>query len=527
MAVSGSRNREVASRPEFRVDSFDAPPGVSCHSFTDRRGAPVAERIVVRREAYEQVDPWAVPSSNIGDNSRALSEVPRRAARAPISAPSRVAGPLSGEASIAIVSSDFMTEYVRTVNDTLTSSEVYLNPPSDPSGVLVDTSNMPILCMSTNGRDEVVVGCADHALYAINLTSGTTRNQKFLSSARDTPSPLSSRYKYITMFGKKHGHTDWITGVCHLADNRVLSASMDNRLLLWSASRNTCVELPAGHERSIAKVVSDSRYNVALSCGYDGEVLAWAFGGGGVASRSPPRPAMRLSGHKAPVLECCFNGPTVASGTKEGTLFFWDLTTGELLNKHKAHKNGPVTSLIAIEGTPMFASGGADGLVKLWDPRAPGGAKGSLDRIIAHADSQRSTTGVVTCLAHLSLNGGGDVDYLVSGGSDGNVVVCDVRMAGAVGNVSEVQRWRHHRAPVSALALGGMRGCVFSSDAAGMVLCYDIVGEYIDDKTTSSGSGLRYGLSASSRGGVRTIGCLGGKLIAGGEDGKVLIYEYS
>jgi hypothetical protein len=77
------------------------------------------------------------------------------------------------------------------------------------------------------------------------------------------------------------------------------------------------------------------------------------------------------------------------------------------------------------------------------------------------------------------------------------------------------------------MALGGSQGCVFSSDAAGMVLCYDIVGEYVDDKTTSSGCGLRYGLSASSRGGVRAIGCVGGKLIAGGDDGKVLMYEYS
>lgn len=47
----------------------------------------------------------------------------------------------------------------------------FLRPPADPAGRLCDASDRPLLCMSVRG-EEVVVGGADHALYAYDIESG-------------------------------------------------------------------------------------------------------------------------------------------------------------------------------------------------------------------------------------------------------------------------------------------------------------------------------------------------------------------
>jgi WD40 repeat protein len=131
----------------------------------------------------------------------------------------------------------------------------FLNPPKDPSGQEVDLSDRPILCSST-AQMEVVFGGADHALYSVNINSK----------------------KVTKMYSKKCGHTDWVTAVAHLKDNRVISAGMDGKLCLWNANdRSRCVDLVGGHTKSISKVVSSSSSNIALSCGYDTNVVLWSF----------------------------------------------------------------------------------------------------------------------------------------------------------------------------------------------------------------------------------------------------------
>lgn len=537
----GSASSAIVKAPSVRDDRSIS--GVSTTSYSDpRSGASVAERIVVGREAMGFHDPW--------DPSQATmqSAAPRRTDYGGSAPSKRIIAPSASRTSRmreeeksteqeivggSAVSGEFLTSSARSNHDLSVRSEVFFSSPLDPEGTLVDVSSMPVLCMSI-GDNEVVVGCADHSLYAIHINQSS-------SGSRGGSHPVVTQ-----MYGKKHGHSDWVTGVCHLADQRVLSCGMDNRLCLWNASRSSCVELPNGHQRSISRVISDSTYNVALSCGYDGNVMAWSFGassgtaggayrGAGRTTAGVMGPTAVLFGHKSPVVECVFKGPTVACGTKEGSLFFWDLPTGTLLNKHRAHKNGPVTALEQINNSTLFVSGGSDGVLKLWDPRTA--ANGSIAQVDVHASSSRSTTAVVTAIACLNDPRGGDVNYITTGGSDGRVVVTDCR-AMALNprdRLIPVHSWEHHRAPVSSMALAGNGGCVFTSDAAGMVMCYDILGS--DDNFVEGGHkpagrdggigiGLRYGLGASSQGGVRAVGCVGGKLVAGGDDGNVLLFSY-
>lgn len=89
------------------------------------------------------------------------------------------------------------------------------------------------------------------------------------------------------------------------------------------------------------QVISDTRYNAAVSVGYDRKVIIWSFGDsvvkGGVRARaknSGITPSMVLGGHGAPVLDCAFLNDRLVSGSKDGAVFMWDVTTGNVLAKY-------------------------------------------------------------------------------------------------------------------------------------------------------------------------------------------------
>ena len=83
----------------------------------------------------------------------------------------------------------------------LAPSDPFLRPPMNPAGNQYDVSDRLLLCASSNMRNEVVVGSADHALYSVNVNDPKSRP--------------------VTMYGKTTGHTDWVTSVTHLPNGKV------------------------------------------------------------------------------------------------------------------------------------------------------------------------------------------------------------------------------------------------------------------------------------------------------------------
>jgi len=64
---------------------------------------------------------------------------------------------------------------------------------------------------------------------------------------------------------------------------------------------------------------------------------------------------------------------TIAVGSRSGALSLWDLNTGQKRASIRGHQND-VTCVISynepsLDGAGLFVSGGADGVVKVWDPR--------------------------------------------------------------------------------------------------------------------------------------------------------------
>ena len=117
--------------------------------------------------------------------------------------------------------------------------------PIDAAGVRVALTDQPICVGSVNPRGtHLVVGSTDHALYEVQLATGT-KTRTFLSNA--------------------YGHGEWVSCVKHLPDGRFVSGGMDGKLCLWSEIGARCVELGQGHSGSLAKVEVSHDGSVCVS----------------------------------------------------------------------------------------------------------------------------------------------------------------------------------------------------------------------------------------------------------------------
>ena len=352
----------------------------------------------------------------------------------------------------------------------------YGNPPVDPQGRLVDMSDRPISCSSYDGKSEVVFGCSDHALYAIDL-----------DAPRKGPTKL---------YSKRWGHADWVTGCTHLSSGRVLSCGMD-KLCLWSADKRRCQDLHY-HNRSISGVAAGPG-GAAYSSSYDCTVAVWNLSGGERATEKA-QPVAILKGHKSPIITLKSGANIVASGGKDGALVCWDSASADCLIRTRAHE-ASVTALCLPNLSQNVISGGSDGLIKIWDART----KSLLSNNRRHSDA---ASGGPAPVADIQVVG---EHLLVSGGADGAVVIADQRRNGAIASFQHCQHGVYKVQPASD------GKCVFVGDGAGMMFCYDV----IEGK-------LRYGLGASSDGAVKCIEPISSRsqVVTAGEDGNVLCFQY-
>lgn len=212
-----------------------------------------------------------------------------------------------------------------------------------------------------------------------------------------------------------------------------------------------------------------------------------------------------------PIVGFAFDSTHLLSGTRHGSLHLWDLAYATLLSSARAahHQGQQVTCVLALPpgiitggDGHMFATGGQDGRVNIFDTRAAA----CVQRIACHTDAARGTTAAVGCLEAVG-------PYLCSGGADGRVCVMDARAGFGL-----VKGFDHHggaggAAPVCALKAAG-RSALFSGEGDGMVLAYDL-----------RAMALCYGLHAN-RGGVRCLAASEEAVVAAGDDGKAVVYSY-
>lgn len=369
----------------------------------------------------------------------------------------------------------------------------WVKGPSAPEGTLHAVSAQPLMCMSmsADGR-EVVVGSSDHALYAIPLATPSSSSS---ARARST-----SNSKSRTLYSKKFGHSEWVTCVTHLRDQRVVSGGMDSKLCLWDATGVKCEDL-VGHSGSVSLIRALATDDVVVSASYDKTVRVWHVGKH-TSSRQRERSVVKAAA--APILDASvvLGDQALVCGDRDGSVYVVDLAAAKVVQKLSNAHRGHTTSVRAsshVQDPSTFYSGGQDGVVKVWDSRQRGAA---LETLTLHVDAASGKCGAVGFLCEPQ----DDPNVLVTGGADGSIKVLDKRASYRV-----VYDFTEHLDFIYALHIQGQ--LCLSGAGNGMLHVHD----------WKRGT-LLYGLGANQAA-VRAIGATASQLVAAGDDGGVVVYD--
>jgi WD40 repeat protein len=375
--------------------------------------------------------------------------------------------------------------------------------PASPGGTVHSVSAQPTLCMAlSKDKKEVVVGSSDHALYVVPLLYST---QQQITSRKVSAAASKPR----TLYTKKFGHTEWVTCVAYLSDNRIVSGGMDSKLCLWDATGIRCEEL-LGHAGSVSLVrnISDQ---LLLSAGYDKTIRVWNVG---KKASTRSREASCLKAHSAPIMAVSLlygSNSVVVSGDRDGCVHIVDLEQGKILRKNATAHQGHVTIVLgsgfqnpqeakddeSSKSPQQFYTGGQDGIVRVWDTRQ----KSSLYALDIHIDKRSGKAGAVGFLQESE-----DGNALLTGGADGTIKVLDKRRS-----FNTLYNFTEHRDFIYAMHVKG--SFCFSGSGNGMLHVHD----------WKKGK-LLYGLGAN-RAAVRAIETTSNQLIASGDDGSVIVYD--
>ena len=284
------------------------------------------------------------------------------------------------------------------------------------------------------------------------------------------------------LYNKTNGHSEWVTCVKHLPDGRVISGGMDNKLCLWGRSGSRCLDL-SGHSSSVSSVAVNDTGTHVISASYDKTIKVWNTKRGTEVTT--------LRGHTAPVLDiewCTEGNGLVLSGDRSGMACIWDLEGGNA-SQLKGHR-GHVTALKWLDAQTCV-TGDQAGTIRLWDARD---TRHPVQEFQAHPGGAVNDFALST-------------DALISTGADTKIQVLDIRSS-----MTSRVTWESHRDFIYTIdTLGDF---VITGSGDGLMLFHN-----------ARTSKLMYGLGAN-QGAVRCIDATPGYVVASGDDGNAMVFEF-
>jgi WD40 repeat protein len=197
---------------------------------------------------------------------------------------------------------------------------------------------------------------------------------------------------------------------------------------------------------------------------------------------------------------------SAASGDRDGAAVIWDVGARAPVATLKGHK-GHLTALAWLpddggaDAPPsVLLTGAQDGHLRAWDVRS--------GRCVANVPAHTSEAGA-GAIGDIALASAGGATLVVSSGADKAVCVLDPAAGFAVRH-----RLAQHKDFIYSLHTAG--ALAFSGAGDGMLLAHDV----------GAGRPL-WGLGANEAA-VRCVAALNGRyLVAAGDDGKAIVYDFA
>ncbi|WP_157474177.1 TIR domain-containing protein [Parafrankia sp. EUN1f] len=156
-------------------------------------------------------------------------------------------------------------------------------------------------------------------------------------------------------------HRDAVNAVAYATDGHLIAfGGADGSVRLWDPAMETNSQALAGAEGSVAAVAFSPDGSLLAASG-DRKVRLWEPEAGA-------DPITTLAGHSLGVAAVAFSpdGSLLASGGAEGTVRLWDPRASAA--RDPVAGLGDWMTAVAFSRQGLLATGGADGAVQLWDP---------------------------------------------------------------------------------------------------------------------------------------------------------------